>query len=117
MNQRCDFIYKVILVGDINVGKTCYISRVTKNVFNQLRTKNTVGVEQVSKTVELDNGKIVKARIWDTSGQEKYRSITTAYFRECAGALLFFDLTNKNSFLSTLEWINEIKENSDKVKN
>lgn len=62
-----DFVYKIILVGDVNVGKTCYLSRITKNMFG-IEDKGTIGVQQESKTFLLENGKSVNAKIWDTSG-------------------------------------------------
>lgn len=113
--QACDLIYKIILVGDVNVGKTCYLSRITKNIFSQ-NIPNTIGVQQETKYHVLENGKIIKAKIWDTSGQERYKAITTAHYRNSAGALLFFDLVNKRSFDSVVEWINEIKENAGDVR-
>ena len=115
MNRnRHEFEYKIILVGDIDVGKTCYMSRFIKNAFST-HTPSTIGVELDTKFVTLRNGKVIKAKIWDTSGQEKYKSITTAHYHQCAGALLFFDLTNLTSFENTIEWINEIKENTEEV--
>jgi small GTP-binding protein len=99
------------LVGDVDVGKTCYLARLAKNIFNQ-QFSNTIGVLQETKYEVMENGKMLKATIWDTSGQERYKAITNAHYRECAGVLLFFDLVNKLSFDSVVEWINEIRENS-----
>ena len=62
-----EYVYKIILVGDVNVGKTCYLSRITKNIFG-IEDKGTIGVQQESKIFLLENGKSVNAKIWDTSG-------------------------------------------------
>ena len=73
----------------------------------------TIGVEFASKTIELDN-KIIKIQIWDTAGHEAFQSITRTYYKGAVGALLVYDITNKESFKHIETWYNEIKENGDK---
>lgn len=97
----------------MSVGKTSYILRFMKGVF--ATSGATIGVELESKKITLPDGQVVLSKIWDTSGHEKYKSITTAHYNQSAGALLFFDLTNISSFRDVVEWISEIKENSGEV--
>ena len=108
-----DITYKIILVGNRAVGKTSYICRFVKGIF--INTGPTIGVEMESKILKMKNGKIVKTRIWDTSGQEKYKSITTAHYNQSAGALLFFSLDDLDSFKDVIGWISEIRENAGEV--
>ncbi|EGR30779.1 Ras family protein, putative [Ichthyophthirius multifiliis] len=106
-------IQKVILVGDARVGKTSFLIRYVKGVLpkNQLPT---IGVEYLSKSVLLQDGEgIVKAQIWDTSGSEKYKSITAAHYRKSVGALLFFDLCDYQSFLNSKKWLKEIENHTE----
>ena len=79
------FLFKVVLVGDSGVGKTNFQNRFTRDEFT-LRAQSTIGVEFATKSVEVDGTK-VKAQIWDTSGQEKFRAVTSVYYRGSAGAL------------------------------
>jgi len=102
-NEEFDLTYKIILIGDIFVGKTSYMSRFTKNVFPK-NTNFTIGVDYIAKHVVLQNGQVVKAAIWDTSGHERYKAITTAHYHKAAGVLLFFDLTDLNTFAHVQEW-------------
>lgn len=78
-----DYLFKIVLIGDSGVGKTCLLSRYRKNEFT-FDTKHTIGVEFATKEIEVQ-GKQVKAQIWDTAGQERYRAITKAYYRGAVG--------------------------------
>ncbi|CAK92936.1 unnamed protein product (macronuclear) [Paramecium tetraurelia] len=103
-----DELYKIILVGDSSVGKTSYLIRLTKNVIKK-QSQPTIGVEYAAQSILLpEEGKIVKSVIWDTAGAEKYKAITTAHYRKSEGALLFYDLSDKNSFDNVLSWRQEI---------
>ena len=73
----------------------------------------TIGVEFASKTIELNN-KLIKIQIWDTAGHEAFQSITRTYYKGAVGALLVYDITNKESFFHCQNWLNELKENGDK---
>ena len=109
--EEYDCIYKIILIGDSLVGKSNILSRFVTGTFC-LECKTTVGVEFSSKIVSL--GKLrVMAQIWDTAGQEKFRSITKAYYKGAAGAVIIYDITNKDSFKSIEKWVKELKEHAD----
>jgi GTPase SAR1 family protein len=95
-NEEYDYLYKVVLIGDSGVGKSNLLSRFTRNEFN-LESKSTIGVEFATKSMQVDT-KTVKAQIWDTAGQEQYRSVTKSYFRGSIGVLTIYDLANEDSF-------------------
>ena len=99
------FIYKVILIGDANVGKTSIINRYVNRVFNDNQTCST-GVDFMMKTINYKENKI-KLQIWDTAGMEKYKQITVSYYRGAQAAIICFDLTNRTSFHNLDRWIKE----------
>ncbi|CAI9761143.1 unnamed protein product [Fraxinus pennsylvanica] len=78
-NQKIDYVFKIVLIGDSAVGKSQLLARFARNEFN-LESKATIGVEFQTKTLVIDN-KNVKAQIWDTAGRERYRAVTSAYYR------------------------------------
>ncbi len=71
-------------------------------------------MEFATKTVQIDDNKLVKAQIWDTAGQERYRSIASSYYRGAVGALLVYDVTDRNSFNHVPMWLKEVEENAEK---
>lgn len=87
---------KISILGDSSTGKTSLISRYKNNNFDEFET-STIGVEFSPKKIIIDNEEI-KLHIWDLSGQEKFRSITTSYYRNCHGIIVAFDITNLESF-------------------
>ena len=76
-DERYDFLYKIVLIGDSGVGKSNLLSRFTRNQFN-MESKMTIGVEFATRSIQTD-GKTIKAQIWDTAGQEKFRAITVTF--------------------------------------
>ena len=109
-SESYDFIFKIVLLGDSGVGKSNLVFRFTKNEFNK-DSKSTIGVEFATKTVQIEDDKLVKAQIWDTAGQERYRSIASSYYRGAVGALLVNDVTDRNSFNHVPMWLKEVEEN------
>ena len=99
---------KIVLLGNINVGKTSIASRYCKNTFNDHHI-NTIGGAYQQQKVVLNNGAIVKLHIWDTSGQERFRAMTNLYYRDAQVALLTYDITNESSFVGIEFWIDELK--------
>ena len=101
--------FKLIMLGDVAVGKTSIVTRFVDNEFKSTY-HCTVGVEYKVKSLKLDPYTNVNLKIWDTCGEEKYRTITRQYYRDSNGVVLVFDLTNKNSFDKLSGWLNDIKE-------
>ena len=103
---------KVVLIGESGVGKTSIISKFTKGIFNQ-DIMSTNGATFSTKKKEFKNSKkTLSFEIWDTAGQEKYRSLAKMFFKDAAVALIVYDITNKESFEELKKyWLNIIKEN------
>ena len=99
---------KIVLLGDVSVGKTSIASRYCKNSFNEHHI-NTIGGAYQQQKVVLGNGPMVKLHIWDTSGQERFRAMTNLYYRDAQVAILTYDITNESSFSSIEFWIQELK--------
>lgn len=99
--------FKFVLVGDINVGKTCIKYQFTEGKFDN-NYKSTVGVEFKVKKLKLSNKSVVNIEVWDTCGQERFRSITKQYYRDAQGIILVFDITDKRTFDHMEDWINDI---------
>lgn len=110
-SEDFDLLFKMIIIGDSGVGKTNILSRYTKNQFNT-DFKPTIGVEFGAKKVEMYGIK-VKNQIWDTAGQERYKSITNTYYKGAKGALVVYDISQKETFRNVKKWINELKMNGD----
>ena len=110
-----NFLFKLIMVGDTCVGKSCLLMQFVHQEFAHV-TESTIGVDFGTKTIKINEDDI-KLQIWDTAGQETYKSIIRAYYRGSAGALLIFDVTDKNSFEHIKTWLNEIRSYAnDNVK-
>lgn len=101
------YLFKIVLVGDSGVGKTNLASRFAHNEFHA-DSRATIGVEFRSKALEID-GHEIKAQIWDTSGQERYRAVTSVYYRGAFGALLAYDISRKATFDSVQQWLKELR--------
>ena len=99
---------KIVLLGDVSVGKTSIASRYCKNSFNEHHI-NTIGGAYQQQKVVLGNGSMVKLHIWDTSGQERFRAMTNLYYIDAQVAILTYDITNESSFSSIEFWIQELK--------
>ncbi|XP_016410361.1 ras-related protein Rab-43-like isoform X2 [Sinocyclocheilus rhinocerous] len=101
-----DLVFKIVLVGDVGVGKTCVVQRFKTGVFLE-KQGNTIGVDFTMKTLEI-HGKRVK--IWDTAGQERFRTITQSYYRSANGAIITYDITKRASFMSVPRWMEDVKK-------
>ena len=97
-----DMLLKMVICGEANVGKTNLISRFIRDTF-EINSRSTIGVEFYSKHLIWENKK-VNVNIFDTVGQEKYRSVCSGYFRNCDGVVLVFDVTDQNSFTKLHAW-------------
>ncbi|XP_071671107.1 ras-related protein Rab-26 isoform X3 [Patagioenas fasciata] len=98
-----DLAFKVMLVGDSGVGKTCLLVRFKDGAFLAGSFISTVGIDFRNKVLTVDGVK-VKLQIWDTAGQERFRSVTHAYYRDAHALLLLYDVTNKASFDNIQEY-------------
>eukprot|EP01100_Stratorugosa_tubuloviscum_P011808 TRINITY_DN5365_c0_g2_i1.p1 TRINITY_DN5365_c0_g2~~TRINITY_DN5365_c0_g2_i1.p1 ORF type:complete len:204 (+),score=78.71 TRINITY_DN5365_c0_g2_i1:109-720(+) len=104
-------LFKYIIVGDTAVGKSCLLLQFTDERFQPVHDL-TIGVEFGSRTVSIDTHQI-KLQIWDTAGQEKFRSITRSYYRGAAGALLVYDITRRESFDHVSSWLDDCRKYSN----
>jgi small GTP-binding protein len=106
----CDYLFKIIAIGDSGVGKSSLITQYVDNIFTDSYI-STIGVDFKIKTIE-HLGKTIKLQIWDTAGQERFRTITTSYYRGANGIIIVFDKTNKQTFLNIDKWLDEVKYHS-----
>lgn len=106
MNTEYDHLFKVLMVGDSGVGKSCMLLRFVDQQYNETYI-STIGVDFRIKTVEIA-GKKVKLQIWDTAGQERFRTITSSYYRGAHGIMVVYDTTSEHSFTNVKQWIHEI---------
>jgi len=109
-SKAYDYLFKLLLIGDSGVGKTCVLFRFSDDAFNSTFI-STIGIDFKIRTIELDEKKI-KLQIWDTAGQERFRTITTAYYRGAMGILLLYDITNEKSFDNIKTWIHNIEQHA-----
>ena len=107
-----DFLFKTIIIGETNVGKSCLLLRFLENRFKPALDP-TVGVEFASKSLVV-GGRHIKLQLWDTAGQESFKSITRSYFRGAIAALVVFDCANATSFEKAQQWIEEVQTASSK---
>eukprot|EP00920_Eleutheroschizon_duboscqi_P020372 GHVT01048337.1.p1 GENE.GHVT01048337.1~~GHVT01048337.1.p1 ORF type:complete len:220 (-),score=26.11 GHVT01048337.1:231-890(-) len=101
-----DYMFKLVLIGDSGVGKSCMLLRFADDAFTNSYI-TTIGVDFRFRTLNID-GKVVKLQIWDTAGQERFRTITSAYYRGADGIILVYDTTDKESFAKTGDWMAEV---------
>ena len=94
---------KIIFIGDISVGKTSIINVLTGYKFND-EYEASIGVDFFSKTIKY-KGKTIKLQIWDSAGQEKFRSLIRNYIRGSSLVFIVYDITNKKSFNNLQSWI------------
>eukprot|EP00831_Metopus_contortus_P016687 TRINITY_DN17035_c0_g1_i1.p1 TRINITY_DN17035_c0_g1~~TRINITY_DN17035_c0_g1_i1.p1 ORF type:complete len:215 (-),score=24.09 TRINITY_DN17035_c0_g1_i1:200-844(-) len=110
--QPFEHIFKIVIIGDAFVGKTFLLTRYMKDTLPK-HTGPTIGVEFTTKIVMLRDSVYVKAQIWDTAGQEKYRSMTSAHYRKSVGALVVYDVTKRSSFDNVVRWVKELKSHAE----
>jgi len=106
------YLFKYIIIGDTGVGKSCLLLQFTDKRFRPVHDL-TIGVEFGARMIDIDN-KQIKLQIWDTAGQESFRSITRSYYRGAAGALLVYDITRRDTFTHLARWLEEALQNGNK---
>ena len=108
--EQTDF-YKVVLIGQSGVGKTCIIDQYINGKFD-INTMSTISSQYIRKTIEFPDGKAVTYNIFDTAGQEKYRALTRIFYKDAKIVILVYDITNMESFKELKEyWYEEVKQN------
>mmetsp|Transcript_21727 Transcript_21727/g.40537 ORF Transcript_21727/g.40537 Transcript_21727/m.40537 type:complete len:208 (-) Transcript_21727:252-875(-) len=101
-----DHLFKLVLIGDSGVGKSCLLLRFADDAFTESYI-STIGVDFRFRTVKVEK-KTVKLQIWDTAGQERFRTITSAYYRGADGIIMVYDVTNQESFDHVNDWLSEV---------
>eukprot|EP01155_Anaeramoeba_flamelloides_P003211 Anaeramoba_flamelloidesa1061283_44.p1 GENE.a1061283_44~~a1061283_44.p1 ORF type:complete len:225 (-),score=40.59 a1061283_44:25-699(-) len=107
-----NYLYKFVIIGDSGVGKSCILLQFTDHRFQALHDL-TIGVEFGARLIDIEGEKI-KLQIWDTAGQESFRSITRSYYRGAAGALLVYDITRRETFNHLVSWLEDARQHSSK---
>eukprot|EP00826_Nyctotherus_ovalis_P060015 TRINITY_DN8392_c0_g1_i15.p2 TRINITY_DN8392_c0_g1~~TRINITY_DN8392_c0_g1_i15.p2 ORF type:complete len:202 (+),score=72.18 TRINITY_DN8392_c0_g1_i15:260-865(+) len=106
-----DYLIKLILIGDSGVGKTCFLMRFAEDTFitNYI---STIGIDFKVKPVKVD-GKMIKLQIWDTAGQDRFRTITQTYYKGAMGVILAYDCTDEASFNNVKNWVKQLETHAN----
>ena len=115
MEGKCDYEFKLALLGDSGVGKSSLLYRIADNLFPE-RHSPTIQADFMLHTVHVDS-KTIRLQIWDTAGHERFKSVTSSYYRGSDGIFVVYDVTNQQSFDNVQNWIRDIEQNNtQKVK-
>ena len=106
MNAEYDYLFKLLLIGDSGVGKSCLLLRFADDTYTESYI-STIGVDFKIRTIQLE-GKTIKLQIWDTAGQERFRTITSSYYRGAHGIIVVYDVTEMETFNNVKQWLHEI---------
>jgi len=106
MAQEYDYVFKLVLIGDSGVGKSCLLLRFADDTYTESHI-STIGVDFKIRTIQLE-GKTIKLQIWDTAGQERFRTITSSYYRGAHGIIVVYDTTDSETFEHVKTWLHEI---------
>lgn len=108
-NESNRIVYKMIIIGDSSVGKTCIFKKITSGVFIE-KSISTIGMDRRTLTFTIEGNKEIDIQLWDTAGQERFRSITTSYYKASQGLILMYDITKRESFDNVGNWIDNVKD-------
>ena len=111
-DQNLDVLIKVVLIGDSGVGKSNLVNRFINGTYNDQIT-NTIGVDFLLKDMMVRDQSL-KVQFWDTAGQEKYRAIANAYYKNAQGAIVVYDITSRESLENVSKWLQELNEFGEK---
>ncbi len=106
MNEEYDYLFKLLLIGDSGVGKSCILLRFADDTFSESYI-STIGVDFKIRTLTINN-KQIKLQIWDSAGQERFRTLTTAYYRSAHGIILVYDVNDRETFIHIENWLQEV---------
>eukprot|EP01083_Nonionella_stella_P272002 922126_1 len=101
-----DYLLKMLLIGDSGVGKSCLLVRYSDDTYNSSYI-STIGVDFKIKTFDMNN-EIVKLQIWDTAGQDRFKAITTTFYRGAHGIVIVYDVTDRSTFANIKSWLYEV---------
>jgi Ras-related protein Rab-1A len=107
MNPEYNYFFKLLLIGDSGVGKSCLLLRFADDNYTESFI-STIGVDFKVRTIELDSS-VIKLQIWDTAGQERFRTVTSSYYRGAHGIIVVYDVTERESFESVPSWFKDIE--------
>ena len=110
MTNKYDHLFKLLIIGESGVGKTCLLLRFTDDSFTANHL-TTIGIDFKIKIINLEE-KQIKLQIWDTAGQERFRTITKTYYKGAHGIILTYDVTDENSFKNIRNWVKQIEQNA-----
>ena len=113
MANKYNYLFKYIIIGDPSVGKSNLLMKFAHNKFTD-EYQATIGVEFGAKNITFNN-QIYRIQIWDTAGQENFRSITRAYYKNSVCALVVYDISSRDSFNNVSSWIEDCKNQSPKT--
>ena len=108
---HCDYIVKLLMLGDSGVGKSCMLLRYCGDSFVP-QFISTIGIDFRIKVIDIGQERI-KLQIWDTAGQERFRTITTSYYRGAMGAMLVYDISDRKSFNNVRNWMRDLSSKVD----
>ena len=111
LTEEYDMMFKILLLGDSGVGKSSLLLRYTKDQF-MTDMRSTIGVEFGLKYVKIDNLQL-KVQIWDTAGMERYKALTSAYYKGAKGVIVVYDICRKKTFENIDKWIDDFKSKAD----
>jgi len=103
VQQKKEYLFKLLIVGDAGAGKTSLVRRLVDNVFS-MHYKTTVGVDFSLKRLQWDENTVVQLQLWDIAGQERFSKMTRVYYREAVGAFVVFDVVKPESFEAVPQW-------------
>jgi len=106
MADTYDYLFKILLIGDSGVGKSCLLLRFADDTYTDTFI-STIGVDFKIRTVEYRN-KLIRLQVWDTAGQERFRTITSSYYRGAHGIIVVYDITDAVTFNNTKQWLQEV---------
>ena len=109
--HKFDYFFKLLIIGEATVGKTCLLLRYADDSFTQNHI-TTIGIDFKTKFININNS-VIKLQIWDTAGQERFRTITKSYYKDANGIILTYDISNSDSLKNIQNWMKLIEQNAE----
>lgn len=110
VTEEIEYLYKILVVGDLGCGKTAIIHRYVNNQFST-KYRATIGVDFALKVISMDPNTNVRLQLWDIAGQERFGHMTRVYYKEAVGAVVVFDMTRQNTFEAVRKWKQDLDDN------